>query len=234
MRARHGCARRARRTHGCDARDGHEVWTHVRTDRGSLYQGFKKHTSTVEHDFDVRLGLVVEQRFENREGPSLRRVERVALEVELFEAPDGYEEVLTDDELLAGAREAVGWAEMLPGTTLHSAGPRHVGAPNTLDERWHAIRERWMFRGPDSAVVVKISSAEAVEPRPVEAPLEITWDLRVDAWDDEAEVGEYSHRLSDTEILFAERGRVFRVEIHPETLADQLLPLCAALSSSLD
>ena len=220
--------------------DGTQRWHHEVTHRGSLYDGFKKHVQSTRHDVEPQLGLLVRSEHATDHGTGrgqhVSSLETVDLDPALFDVPSHYREALSDEELLATTRAAVGWESMLPGCTLFQRSAS-AADDESGDATFQVLREAWMRRASagQDAIVVEIASARTNDTFDFEyTPFEVNWQLAVDGWDATADVGEQSLRVDERTILFVAADTLLRVRVFPATLANELVPLCERIVARLE
>ena len=208
-----------------------QLWIHKGEFRRlSRHRGLTTTKTHSEIVFNTKHGVLVAS--ENGFNRTMGGLEEKAFEDGHFELPEGYTEVLDDQELHDERFQGLGRGDMLKDLSLKgfkSGGTDFPGAPAPTE--WIHQAENWW---PHPAVSQRnpkfhLDRIFFFKPfDPDQLPINIDYKIKVEKWDDKAEFGERSFRESENSIVFFADNQLFRVRT-PEGYSERLGELCQYL-----
>lgn len=208
------------------------VFHHEVSRRSAINAGYKKTVRTVEHQYDTKLGLLISEVHDSYR-TSFQDIKAVELDLSVFGAPEGYQEMLTDEVLEETTPEILGWESMVEGETLRCFPDAmdHPSPPSPL--QWVSLKEKWRVPGdrpPKLSVHIETFAPQRGQDLTI-SPLKVGHTTKATQWDSDTLVGERSFQKKENEIVFTQNGRLYSVGVYPKAKAGILLPVCRKLAA---
>jgi hypothetical protein len=201
-------------------------WTHTSHGRTSAQAGFKATQATLTHGYNTELGVIVSA----SEGPYLKSPEVVDLANDRFEVPEGYSELLSEDQLRDPRFDYLATPSSFSGSDWEGFMEFvNDGPPPPERPKWTYQKEKWWPRagGQDLVLVERLYSYGRLNLDKL--PLDQHFAFAVKAWDKTPEFGERCFRESPKSVVFAVHNQLFKIQVTQDSRIELIPQLAEAL-----
>ena len=206
-------------------------WTHTNKRVTSPQDGMRKVESTARYLDNPELGVLVG-------GPANARffeqLQVKKLTEDRFTLPEGFREVLSDEQLRDPRFGYLAPSDLFPETqwTEFMDFARDIPAPPQAP-LWTYQKEHWQERGDgpsrEMVWIERLYSHQPFDPKKVVlADVDHAF-ANVKTWDKQAEAGSLSFREGPLSLVFTAHDQVFRIKVLKESMADQIPRIAKAL-----
>lgn len=213
------------------ASGGLVTWTHKTKRITSPQDGLRTVETSVQHTDNPELGVLVAG---PQNSPVFEQIEVKELPEDRFTVPDGFREILSDEELRDSRFGYLGGPKLFPESqwTEFMEFERDIPPP-PQSPLWTFQTEKWQERvdGPSREMVWldRLYSHRPFDPSKLPPGDGDHAFANLKAWDSKAEAGTHSFREGPLSLVFTTHDQVFRIKVLNETMADQIPVIAKAL-----